>query len=152
MIGSGQWSKALKFQNTAGGCLYEWMCPLVLLKKNTQIREWWTHCAWPQIEKLPLERCEIPRGWDRGGYNGHGDHKNHMGGWFEYSWGSWLQSRKEQKFPGRRIREHDINHGLEMRQLRISMGGMTGNITQRTLDGMLWRLRRGMVCQGSLVF
>ena len=48
-------------------------------------------------------------------------------------------------------RERDINHGLEMKQFRIGMGGMADNITQRTLDGMLWRPRRGRVCRGILV-
>ena len=54
-------------------------------------------------------------------------------------------------FQDRGLREHDINHELEMRQFRIGMGGVTDNITQSTLDGMLWRPRRGKVCQGSLV-
>ena len=49
------------------------------------------------------------------------------------------------------LRERDINHGLEMRQFRTGMGGVTDKITQSTLDGMLWRPRRGRVCQGSLV-
>ena len=49
------------------------------------------------------------------------------------------------------LRERDINHGLEMRQVRTGMGGVTEIITQSTLDGMLWRLRRGRVCWGSLV-
>ena len=49
------------------------------------------------------------------------------------------------------LRERDINHGLEMSQLRTRMGGVTENITQSTLDGMLWRPRRGSVCRGSLV-
>ena len=51
----------------------------------------------------------------------------------------------------RGLRERDINHGLEMRQVRTGMGGVTENITQTTLDGMLWRLRRGRVGWGSLV-
>ena len=50
-----------------------------------------------------------------------------------------------------RLREHDSNHGLEMRQFRIGMGGVADNITQGTLDGMIWRPRRGKVCRGSLV-
>ena len=54
-------------------------------------------------------------------------------------------------FRDRGLRERDINHGLEMRQFRTGMGGMTNNITQSTLDGMLWRPRRGRVCQGCLV-
>ena len=49
------------------------------------------------------------------------------------------------------FKERDINHGLEMKQFRIGMGGVTDNITQSTLDGMLWRLRRSRVCRGSLV-
>ena len=49
------------------------------------------------------------------------------------------------------FRERDINHGLEMRQFRTGMGGMTDNITKSTLDGMIWRSRRGRVCRGSLV-
>ena len=48
-------------------------------------------------------------------------------------------------------REIDINHGLEMRQFRTGMDSVTDNITQSTLDGMLWRPRRGRVCRGSLV-
>ena len=51
----------------------------------------------------------------------------------------------------RGLRERDINHGLEMKQFKTGMGGMTDNITQSTLDGMLWRLRRSRVCRGSLV-
>ena len=54
-------------------------------------------------------------------------------------------------FWDRGLRECDINHGLEMKQFRIGMGGMTDNITQSTLDGMMWRSRRGRVCRGSLV-
>ena len=50
------------------------------------------------------------------------------------------------------LRERVINHGLEMKQFRTGMGGVTDNITQNTLDGMLWRPRRGRVCQGSLLF
>ena len=49
------------------------------------------------------------------------------------------------------LRECDINHGLEMRQFRTGMGGVTKNITQNTLNGMIWRLRRGRFCQGNLV-
>ena len=49
-------------------------------------------------------------------------------------------------FRDRGLRECDINHGLEMRQVRTGMGGVTDNITQSTLDGMLWRLRRSKVC------
>ena len=49
------------------------------------------------------------------------------------------------------FRERDINHGLEMRYFRIGTGGVANNITQSTLDGMLWRPRRGRVCRGSLV-
>ena len=49
------------------------------------------------------------------------------------------------------LRERDINHGLEMRQFRTGMGGVTDNITQSTLDGILWRLRTGRVCRGNLV-
>ena len=49
------------------------------------------------------------------------------------------------------LKERDINHGLEMKQFRTGMGGVTDNITQSTLDGMLWRLRRGRVFRGSLV-
>ena len=55
-------------------------------------------------------------------------------------------------FRDRRLKGCDINHRLEMRQLRTSRGGMTDNITQRTLDGMLWRLRRGKVFRGNLFF
>ena len=51
----------------------------------------------------------------------------------------------------RGLRERDINHGLEMKQFMTGMGGVTDNFTQSTLDGMLWRLRRSRVCQGSLV-
>ena len=50
-----------------------------------------------------------------------------------------------------RLREHDINHGLEMRQFRTGIGGVTNNITQSTLDGMIWRPRRGRVFWGYLV-
>ena len=39
------------------------------------------------------------------------------------------------------LKERDINHGIEMRQFRTGMGGVTDNVTQRTLDGMLWRPR-----------
>ena len=53
-------------------------------------------------------------------------------------------------FRDRGLREHDINHGLGMKQFRTGMGGVADNITQSTLDGMLWRLR-SRVCQGSLV-
>ena len=49
------------------------------------------------------------------------------------------------------LRERDINHGLEMKQFRTGMGGMTDNITQSTLDGMMWRPRRGRFCRGNLV-
>ena len=35
------------------------------------------------------------------------------------------------------LRERGINHGLEVRQFRTGMCGMTDNITQSTLDGML---------------
>ena len=49
------------------------------------------------------------------------------------------------------LRERDIKHGIEMRQFRTGMGSVTDNITQSTLDGMLWRPRRGRVCRGSLV-
>ena len=52
----------------------------------------------------------------------------------------------------RGLKERDINHGLEMRQFRTGMGGMTDNITQSTLDGALWRLRRGRVFQSNLFF
>ena len=44
-----------------------------------------------------------------------------------------------------------IDHGLKVRQLLTSMGGVTDKITQSTLDGILWRPRRGRVCRGSLV-
>ena len=54
-------------------------------------------------------------------------------------------------FRDRGLRERDINHWLEMRQFRTGMGGVTNNITQSTLDGMLWRSRRGWVYRGSLV-
>ena len=54
-------------------------------------------------------------------------------------------------FWDRRIREHDINHGLEMKQFRTGMGGVADNVTQSTMAGMLWRSRRGRVCRGSLV-
>ena len=50
-----------------------------------------------------------------------------------------------------RLKGRNINHGLEMRQFRTGMGGVTDNIIQGTLDGMLWRPRRGRVCWGSLV-
>ena len=53
-------------------------------------------------------------------------------------------------FWDRGLRERDSNHGLEMRQFRTGMGGVADNITQSTLDGILWRPRRGRVCQGSL--
>ena len=52
----------------------------------------------------------------------------------------------------RGLRECDVNHGLEMKQFRTGMGGVAENITKSTLDGMLWRSRRGRVCRGSLVF
>ena len=55
-------------------------------------------------------------------------------------------------FWGRRFREREMNHGLEMRQFRIGIGGVTDNITQSTSSGMLWRLRRSRVCRGGLVF
>ena len=51
-------------------------------------------------------------------------------------------------FWDRGLRERDINHGLEMKQFRTGMGGVTNNITQSTMDGMLWRPRRGRVCRG----
>ena len=59
--------------------------------------------------------------------------------------------RRNRGFRDHGLREHDINHGLEMKQFRIGMGGMTENITKSTLDGMIWRLRRGRFCRGSLV-
>ena len=59
--------------------------------------------------------------------------------------------RRNKGFWDRGLRECDINHGFEMRQFRIGMGGVTNNITQSTLDGMLWRSRRGRVCRGYLV-
>ena len=52
-------------------------------------------------------------------------------------------------FRDRRLRERNINHGLDTRQLRTSMGGMTDDITQ---SKRLWRWRRSRVSQGSLVF
>ena len=54
-------------------------------------------------------------------------------------------------FRDRGLRERDVNHGLEMRQFRTGVGGVAENITQITLDGMLWRSGRGRVYQGSLV-
>ena len=54
-------------------------------------------------------------------------------------------------FRDRGLRERDINHGLETKHSRTGMGGVANNITQSTLDGMLWRLRRSRVCRGSLV-
>ena len=59
--------------------------------------------------------------------------------------------RRNRGFRDHGLRERDINHGLEMKQFRTGMGGVNDNITQSTLDGMLWRSRRGRVCQGSLV-
>ena len=59
--------------------------------------------------------------------------------------------RRNRGFRDRGLRERDINHGLEMKQFMKGMGGMTDNITQSTLDDMLWRLRRRRVCRGSLV-
>ena len=59
--------------------------------------------------------------------------------------------RRNKGFRDRGLRERDINHGLEMKQFRTGMGGMTDNITQSTLDGMVWRSRRGRVCRGSFV-
>ena len=53
-------------------------------------------------------------------------------------------------FRDRGLRERDINHGLEMKKFRTGMGGVTDNITQNTLDGMLWRPRKGRVFRGSL--
>ena len=79
MTGSGQQPKNLSFRHPEGECLWEWMCPLVLLKKKTQIREWWARCAWPQIGELPLERRRIPQGGDRGKYSGHGNHTKNRG-------------------------------------------------------------------------
>ena len=40
-------------------------------------------------------------------------------------------------FRDRGLSERDINHGLEMKQLRTGMGGVDDNITQSTLDGMI---------------
>ena len=59
--------------------------------------------------------------------------------------------RRNRGFWDRGFRERDINHGFEMKQFRTSVGGVTDNITQSTLDGMLWRPRRGRVCRGGLV-
>ena len=50
-------------------------------KKNAQIGERCTHCAWPRIGGPQLERCGSPRGRDKDGCNGHGDHTKHRGGW-----------------------------------------------------------------------
>ena len=66
----------------------------------------------------------------------------------------WVLERgrgKNRGFRDRGLRERDINHGLEMRQVRTGMGGVTDNITQRTLDGILWRPRRGRFFWGNLV-
>ena len=59
--------------------------------------------------------------------------------------------KRNRGFRDRGLRERDINHGLEMKQFRTGMGGVTDNITQSTLDGMLWRPRRGRFCRGNLV-
>ena len=83
MIGRKWLMKASLSRHQEGECQWENLCPLVFLKQNMQIRERWTHCAWPRVGELPLERCESPRGGDRGGYNGHGDHTKHRGGWCE---------------------------------------------------------------------
>ena len=58
---------------------------------------------------------------------------------------------KNRGFWDQGLRECDIKHGLEMKQFRTGMGGVTDNITQSTLDGMIWRPRRGRVFRGSLV-
>ena len=55
-------------------------------------------------------------------------------------------------FRDRRLVERDINHGLEMRQFRTCMGGVTNNITQGRIDNTLWWLRRGGVCRCSFIF
>ena len=52
-------------------------------------------------------------------------------------------------FGDHRFRECDFNHGLDMGQLRTSMGGMTDTITQGTRLGG-WG--RGRVGCGGLVF
>ena len=48
-----------------------------------------------------------------------------------------------------RLWKHFVNHGLETRQFRTGMGGVTDNITQ---SKRLWRWRRIRVSRGSLVF
>ena len=66
----------------------------------------------------------------------------------------WVHGRghgRNRGFRDRGLRERDINHGLEMKQFRTGMGGVTDNVTQSTLDGMMWRSRRGQVSQGNLV-
>ena len=59
---------------------------------------------------------------------------------------------RNRDFRDQGLKERDINHGLEMKQFRTGMGGVTDNITQKKLDGMqLWRPRRSRVFRGSLV-
>ena len=44
-----------------------------------------------------------------------------------------------------------VDQGLEVRQFRTRMGGVTDNIAQSTLDSTLWRERRGRFHRGGLV-
>ena len=57
--------------------------------------------------------------------------------------------RRNGGFRDRRFGERDFNHGLNMGQLRTSMGGMTSDITSGT---RLRGRRRSRVGRGGLVF
>ena len=73
------WTKAPSSQHHDGECRWEHSCPLVFLKQNAQMREWWTRCAWPRIgEPLPKMSGTIQDG-DRGEYSGHGNRTKHKG-------------------------------------------------------------------------
>ena len=50
-----------------------------------------------------------------------------------------------------RFRKCLVDQGLEMRQFRTRMGGVTDNIAQSALDSALWQSRRGRFFQGGVV-
>ena len=86
---------------TSGGeCQWERVNPQADLKHIVQVWERQIDFVQPHTLKLPIRRHSNVTGGDSGGNNGHGDHTKNRGGFCEYSWGSWLQSRKVQRFLG----------------------------------------------------
>ena len=105
MIGRKWWLKTPSSRHQEGEFQWEWMCPLVLSKHNTQVKERQTHCGQRHTGELHPKRCGSLQGGDRGEYSGHGDHTKHKGDFCENSWVSWLNLVKQRGLLGFQTQE-----------------------------------------------